>query len=97
MKAVAQASGLAPKVLWSNVGNWFDGLAGEAEAMGAAGAGDARALLGLERAPDGTRNPLFAAVRHTPKGRKRKVCCLRYLMPELDLCDTCPLPDPVRP
>lgn len=97
VKAVAKASGIAPKVLWSNVGNWFDGLTGEAEAMGAEGAGDARALLALERAPTGTRNPLFAAVRHTPEGRKRRVCCLRYLIPELDLCDTCPLPDPVRP
>lgn len=97
VKAMSKASGIAPKVLWSNVGNWFDGLALEAEAMGAAGAGHARALLALERAPDGTRNPLFAAVRHTPQGRKRRVCCLRYLIPELDLCGTCPLPHPVRP
>ncbi|MDE1571166.1 siderophore-iron reductase FhuF [Aquabacter sediminis] len=97
VKALAKASGIAPKVLWSNVGNWFDGLVGEAEAMGAEGVGEARALLALERAPDGTRNPLFAAVRHTREGRKRRVCCLRYLIPELDLCDTCPLPHPVRP
>ncbi len=97
VKAVAKASGIAPKVLWSNVGNWFDVLAGEAQALGAEGAGDARALLAQERTPSGARNPLFAAIRHTPEGRKRKVCCLRYLIPELDLCDTCPLPQAPPP
>lgn len=96
VKAAARTGGLSPKVLWGNVGNWFDVLAGEAHAMGAEGASDARALLEQERAPHGTRNPLFAAVRHTAEGRKRKVCCLRTLIPDQDLCDTCPLPDPVR-
>lgn len=96
IKATARTSGIAPKVLWGNVGNWFDLLATEAQAMRADGAGDARALLDQERAPNGARNPLFAAVRHTREGRRRKVCCLRYLIAELDLCDTCPLPAAVR-
>lgn len=97
VRAAAKASGATPKVLWSNVGNWFDLLAGQAAAMGAVGADDARTLLAEAHNPDGTRNPLFAPVRHTPEGRRRKVCCLRNLIPELELCETCPLPEAVRP
>ncbi|HDZ38600.1 MAG TPA: hypothetical protein ENH62_09990 [Marinobacter sp.] len=46
---------------------------------------------------DGRRNPLFQPVNYliatTGEGhdRRRRLCCIRYLIPELDYCSNCPL------
>ena len=55
-----------------------------------------RALL-ESRTLNGQRNPLFEPVRtYQPSGseevkRVRKLCCLRYLLDEFDVCGNCPL------
>lgn len=101
-QAIASQVKLSPKVLWSNAGNYFEnllnlmakaGLPSERLAPG-------RILLETRTRPDGSRNPLFQPVQYLPHEdaqgqptlrRERKVCCVRYLLPELELCGNCPL------
>lgn len=56
------------------------------------------AMLAAETLPQGRRNPLFEPVRYPLEGRvptrRRRVCCLRYLLPGEENCGSlCPLPD----
>ncbi|HEV2512924.1 siderophore-iron reductase FhuF [Bosea sp. (in: a-proteobacteria)] len=97
--ALATVSGVSRKVLWSNAGNMFDFIVRRVEqAVGSRQpVADALALMATRRLPDGRPNPLFDPVRYPddrdgPK-RLRRVCCIRYLIPELGYCSTCPLPD----
>jgi len=94
--ALAARSGLSPKVLWTNAGNLFEAILRELEgagmAPGAVAAGDR--LIAAPRWPDGRRNPFHAPVRYAegPGGwrRWRRVCCVRYLLPERGYCSNCP-------
>jgi ferric iron reductase protein FhuF len=97
--ALADVSGLAPRVLWSNAGNVFDFVvrqAGMEPLVDRAGLAAAERLLASRRLPSGDPNPLFEPVRIVTEGeqqrRRRRVCCLRYLHPTQSLCATCPLP-----
>lgn len=96
--AVAAVSGVSRKVLWSNAGNMFDFIARRVEqAVGRQGpVADALALMAERRLPDGRPNPLFDPVRYPDDGdgskRLRRLCCIRYLIPDLGYCSTCPLP-----
>ena len=105
-QAMSSQVKLSPKVLWSNAGNYFENLlnlmarAGIPAERLAAG----HVLLQTRIRPDGSRNPLFQPVQYLPVNdeqgqptlrRERKVCCVRYLLPELELCGNCPLK--VRP
>ena len=105
-QALSSQVKLSPKVLWSNAGNYFENLlnlmarAGMPAERLAAG----HVLLQTRIRPDGSRNPLFQPVQYLPVNdeqgqptlrRERKVCCVRYLLPELELCGNCPLK--VRP
>lgn len=98
--AVGAASGLAPRVVWSNAGALlafvYRTAAGRPE-LAAAARHDA-AVLGAAEVPwfDG-RNPLFEPVRAIPVGipglppvaHVRRVCCLRDRLGE-PLCLSCP-------
>ena len=101
-QALSSQVKLSPKVLWSNAGNYFENLlnlmarAGMPAERLAAG----HVLLQTRIRPDGSRNPLFQPVQYLPVNdeqgqptlrRERKVCCVRYLLPELELCGNCPL------
>ena len=101
-QALSSQVKLSPKVLWSNAGNYFENLlnlmarAGMPAERLAAG----HVLLQTRIRPDGSRNPLFQPVQYLPvtdeqgqptMRRERKVCCVRYLLPELELCGNCPL------
>ena len=96
--AIAEASGLSRHVLWSNVGNLFEGIVRRLEAVapqGATGIRDAMDLMDTSRLHDGTRNPLFHPIVYADEARtmrKRRVCCARYLIPSLGFCRTCPSP-----
>ncbi|WP_092160080.1 (2Fe-2S)-binding protein [Bosea sp. CRIB-10] len=61
---------------------------------------DALTLMAARRLPDGRPNRLFDPVRYPEykdgPTRLRRVCCIRYLIPELGYCSTCPLPDARR-
>ncbi|HEV7368478.1 MAG TPA: siderophore-iron reductase FhuF [Arenibaculum sp.] len=99
--AVREASGLSPRVAWSNLGGLlafaYRTLAGRPELAGAA-ARHAEAVLGRPEVPwfDG-RNPLLDPVRTIPVGipglpevaHVRRVCCLRDRLGQT-LCLSCP-------
>jgi len=95
IRALVGRSGIAPRVLWSNVGNMLESLLRDIEAAGVPCSGHGDALLASRDWPGRPANPLFQPVRYVESGgqtrRRRRVCCLRYLIPELDLCSTCPL------
>jgi ferric iron reductase protein FhuF len=97
---LSQRSGLAPRVFWSNAANvvaWYlDNLRDEP----ATAAGAARLAA---RWSDAARHPRFAGHNplHMPyadpadagarAGRRRRICCARYLSADCALCETCPL------
>jgi len=101
-QAMASQTKLSPKVLWSNAGNYFENVLNLMAKVGmpAERLAPGRLLLETKTRPDGTRNPLFQPVQYLPitdehgqpsLRRERKVCCVRYLLPELELCGNCPL------
>ena len=101
IRALSAQSGATVKVLWSNVGNLFENLLRQIEASGMArgpGPAQARALMASRDWPGRRANPLFEPVRYVERDgerkRLRRVCCIRYLIPSLDLCSTCPLEKP---
>ncbi|ACC73165.1 siderophore-iron reductase FhuF [Paraburkholderia phymatum] len=97
---LASMTKIAPRVLWSNVGNLLDSLFEQCAAMpgaqrDAAWMFESRALFGADEP-----NPLRTPVRHvTPASKRlpvpfraRRVCCVRYEIPGEDqLCASCPL------
>ncbi|WP_454817116.1 siderophore-iron reductase FhuF [Labrys neptuniae] len=93
--AISRASALPRKVLWSNAGTIVEHSLGELETFLGTdhrGLSQARTLLATRRWEDGASNPLFEPVRYSAeKGRRRRICCLRYRMDGLKLCKTCPL------
>jgi ferric iron reductase protein FhuF len=97
--AIARASGLSQKVLWSNAGNIVENVVSYCEKSAPAkkSVEQARLLLRARRLSSGEPNPLFEPVRYThtceTQVRKRRVCCIRYLIPSLGYCKTCPLPE----
>lgn len=89
---LSAVSGASKKVFWSNAGNVFDFIVRGAGNLGADPAGvEAGLALMAERRRRGRPNPLYAPVSYPPGGRLRRVCCLRYLAPDVGYCGTCPI------
>ncbi|MBN3767780.1 siderophore-iron reductase FhuF [Burkholderia sp. Ac-20365] len=100
IELLASMTKIAPRVLWSNVGNLLDTLFEQCAAMpgvarDVAWLFESRVLFGAEEP-----NPLRVPVRNvTPRStllpapfRARRVCCVRYEIPGEDqLCASCPL------
>lgn len=95
--SISNASMLPQKVLWANVGNIVENVVGHCFRLAGEtpGVRHGRDMLASKLWHDGRRNPLFEPIRYERADgqqiRKRKVCCLRYLIPSLKLCGTCPL------
>ncbi|MFD1702963.1 siderophore-iron reductase FhuF [Methylopila henanensis] len=91
--ALASVSGASTKVFWSNAGNVFDYVVRETRRLAASTTGsDAGLALMAKRRKAGRPNPLYATVSYPPGGgRIRRVCCLRYLAPNISYCGTCPI------
>lgn len=98
--ALAEYSGASPKVFWSNAGNLFEYFTEALQAHPMAKSRSielARELLASRHLQDGRRNPLFQPVNYLPAAagggceRRRRLCCIRYLIPELEYCSNCPL------
>ncbi len=100
IEALARATGAAPRVFWSNAGNYFEHFAqalAEHPLATPEVTAPARQLLESRTLPDGRRNPLYRPVRYVEANetgsprRVRRLCCLRYLIDELGVCGNCPL------
>lgn len=100
ISALASYSGASPKVFWSNAGNYFEYFTEVLQAHPMAIPSTiepARELLASSHLQDGRRNPLFQPVRYINGAnteipeRRRRLCCIRYLIPELEYCSNCPL------
>ena len=103
--ALSKWSGAAPRVFWSNAGNYFEHFAHALRDHPLANdttAAPALELLETAVLDDGKRNPLYRPIRYqtTDQGveRVRRQCCLRYLLPEVEYCGNCPLiyPKPAK-
>lgn len=99
VRALAPHAGLSPDTVWTNVGRYVQWILDEIEGMNRAeeGGTSARLLLDAEAWPDGWGNPLHGTIRYVEEdGRRlarRKICCLQYLVADLEGCgDLCPLP-----
>lgn len=101
IQALSLSSGLPEKVLWSNAGNYFEWTLGQLATQTATPAllADGEALLKARLTPDGRRNPLYEPIQYVevaePSGerslwRQRRQCCIRYLLPGVELCPNCP-------
>lgn len=92
--------GMSKRLLWTNAATVFEWTLQQAAAFDNASPvalAEGRALLERQFEACGRRNPMQGAVQwHQRDGqpvRRRKVCCLRYLLPGMEECgDLCPLP-----
>lgn len=100
VEVVARQGRVAPRLVWSNAGIRFASTATIARRLNllseAAGA-DIDALLQSRTWPDGWENPLYEPYRTVQECgeavERRRVCCLRYLLPAFEGCGiSCPLP-----
>jgi ferric iron reductase protein FhuF len=97
ISSISRTSGLSHKVLWSNAGNVVENVISYLEKIAPTNSSveQARLHLATRRLSDGEMNPLFEPARYLmldgAKIRKRRVCCIRYLMPCLEYCKTCPI------
>lgn len=89
------SGGIAPKLAWNNALVYID------YALRAAGVeplhAQAQALICSKSLPDGSPNPFFDCLRHEEEDGarvcRRKICCLRYLLPGVRSCGSlCALP-----
>ncbi|VXC59617.1 Ferric iron reductase [Pseudomonas sp. 8Z] len=99
IEIMAGASGASPRLFWSNAGNTFEFVTTQLELHPLAAPGctaPARAILESRLRPNGRRNPLFAPVHYKDVGtseaqRLRRICCIRYRLPGIGYCSSCPL------
>jgi len=91
---VADRGGVTRRLLWSNAGNVFEAFCRRLEGVAASGGtlDHVRDLLARPSLAGGARNPLFEPIRYLEDRRVRRVCCLRYLIPNRTVCGVCPLP-----
>lgn len=101
IRALCSQVKIAPKVLWSSVGHYYEWALGEVASAGApeARTSQGRELLTTTCRPNGYTNPLYGSIRYVQRPgtdephRQRKHCCVRYLLPGKKLCATCPHTD----
>ncbi|MFW6010635.1 MAG: siderophore-iron reductase FhuF [Gemmatimonadota bacterium] len=94
--SVAPHVGLSPGVLWGSAGRYVQWTLDEIEG-GEGGCAGGRRLLEETTWPDGRMNPLHETVRYVAhegsRVPRRRVCCLRYMLPGVEGCGSlCPLP-----
>ncbi|WP_082475823.1 siderophore-iron reductase FhuF [Rhizobium sp. Leaf341] len=95
--ALKSAAGLAPKLAWNNAAVYIDYAFNTTAPTRDSDGWAARQLFEQPALADGTANPFRGCLRHEPAGEttvcRRKVCCLRYLLPGIPSCGAlCALP-----
>lgn len=104
IEALAAVSGLAPKVFWSNLGHYVE-FVGKTCSQHPEFSGAGEPLLrylDTKTLADGRRNPLYQPVRYLELGgetptRVRRLCCVKYRLPDEPLCGGCPLKPENKP
>lgn len=91
--------GISPKLAWNNAAVYIDYAfnATQREQLADGETWASRALFCQPTLPDGSANPFNGCLRHEIEGGqtmcRRKVCCLRYLLPGIPSCgELCALP-----
>ena len=89
------------RVFWSNVGNTFEAMLRRIESVSGPSdrLSEAQRLLTETCEWQGETNRLFDAVHYVQDGeqdgetvrRRRRVCCLQYLLPDRRFCTACPI------
>lgn len=98
IELLSARSRVTARVLWNSAANLFEAVLNRIEmAYGArASVMSARRVVASERWSDGRDNPLFHAVSYRHEGdrlvRRRRVCCMRYRVPDRVFCQNCPSP-----
>jgi ferric iron reductase protein FhuF len=91
------------RVFWSNVGNTFEAMLRRVETVSGPSERlqQARQLLREPIWSDGRPNPLYDAVFDVIEAgvpeRRRRVCCLQYLLPDRRFCKACPVEEARAP
>ncbi|GFM80176.1 siderophore-iron reductase FhuF [Pseudomonas cichorii] len=99
IEALVKVTRASPRLFWSNAGNTFEFVTSRLDLHPLANpqsTAPAREILTARLRPDGRRNPLFAPVRYHDTGeneplRLRRICCIRYRLPGVGYCSSCPL------
>jgi ferric iron reductase protein FhuF len=90
-------TGVTCRVFWSNIGNTFEAMLRKVEQVSGASERlvQAQGLLASPTWRGGRPNPLHDAVRYVFKAgirhRRRRVCCIQYLLPDRRFCSACPV------
>ncbi|AUC95597.1 siderophore-iron reductase FhuF [Bradyrhizobium sp. SK17] len=85
------------RVFWNNVGNTFEAMLRRIEQVSGPSSrlSEAQRLIAEPSAPSGEPNPLFDAVHYVQEDgvqrRRRRICCLQYLLPDRRFCTACPV------
>jgi ferric iron reductase protein FhuF len=91
------------RVFWSNVGNTFEAMLRRVETVSGKfeRLEQARRLLSEPLWTDGRQNPLYDAVFDVIEAgvpvRRRRMCCLQYLLPDRRFCKACPIEEARAP
>lgn len=99
IEVLAVVSKASPRLFWSNAGNTFEFATTRVELhplFRQHATAPAHQVLSSRLRPDGQRNPLFAPVSYRDIGeeepqRLRRICCIRYRLPGVGYCSSCPI------
>lgn len=99
VRTLAPRVGLSPDTVWTSAGRYLQWILDEIEDSDRDPRAESspRRLLEAETWPDGSENPLHDTIRYVVEGgrrlARRRVCCLQYLVSDLEGCGAlCPLP-----
>ena len=93
-------TGIAPKLAWNNAAVYIDYAFNTTDRSMLEGEDHwpYRPLFDCPRLADGSKNPFHGCLRHEPEADlihcRRKICCLRYMLPGIPGCgELCALPE----
>lgn len=98
IEAIATTGKVSPKLLWNNLAVYADWAIREFGGEDTALRDQALDVIACEAWPDGWKNPMAGQLRRENDAEgacftRRKICCLRYLLPGVPGCGmVCPLP-----
>lgn len=102
IERLSAATGMAPKLAWNNAAIYLDYAFNATARAADASAWPSRSLFETDRLADGGPNPFKGCLRREAETSgpdqgqlvcRRKVCCLRYLLPGIPSCGAlCALP-----